>query len=120
MLEECNEIQIIKINKDMQDRFTQFCVSIGLEDQILDSNSDKPLVVHRRTCQATYVSEGNGQYVANGKLYEVQPGDFIIMRENTEHSFRTFQRMKLYHAHWPKENIEIDREILEDICKLFV
>jgi mannose-6-phosphate isomerase-like protein (cupin superfamily) len=106
--------KVIKVSSEDRSAFTEFIHSINGFSQILDSESEKPLVIHYKTNQSTYIEKGKGFAAIYGNIIEIEEGDLILISEGTSHSFLTLDEpITLYHWHWPQEYIETDRYILE-------
>lgn len=78
----------------------------------LDDNS--PIVVHKKTNQLTYVIEGEGTVVLNGKAEDIHQGKAIFVEAGTAHQFiAKSNNLVLFHIHIPDEGHDVDRYIVE-------
>ncbi|TBX05620.1 cupin domain-containing protein [Clostridium perfringens] len=113
-----NNFQIIKIDSNLRSFFEKIFLLNKGEVQILTENSKKPLVVHKKTEQITYVYEGCGLVFLNNKKIDINEGNLILISKGTEHSFVCNEgKLNLIHFHYPKDNIEKDIEILLENIK---
>lgn len=80
----------------------------------LKSTDHAPVVVHRKTCQFTFVMKGSGTGWFNGKEQPLKEGDKIIVEAGMLHQFKANEEgMTLFHIHIPDSGRENDREIVE-------
>lgn len=81
---------------------------------ILTPNDNSPVVVHKMTNQLTYVIEGEGITVLNGKAEDIFPGRAILVEAGTTHQFiAKSNKLTLFHIHVPDEGRDEDRYIVE-------
>jgi mannose-6-phosphate isomerase-like protein (cupin superfamily) len=91
--------------------------SRALEDQLLERDSPKPLVVHRQTSQITYVAGGRGFAFLEDRVFSIHPGDLLLFEANVPHSFAAWpHNLRLLHWHWPPASVDSDRELLMELC----
>lgn len=77
--------------------------NLDAEEQILDINSNKPLVFHKEHKQLSFIISGKGYAQVEDEIYEVERGCLVLFNENTKHSFLcTKGTMTLLHLHTPK------------------
>lgn len=73
------------------------------EEQVLDINSNKPLVFHKEHKQLSFIIKGNGYAQVGEEIYPVYRGCLILFPENTNHSFLCVEGdMTVLHLHAPK------------------
>ena len=73
------------------------------EEQILDANSNKPLVYHKEHKQLSLIIAGRGYAQVGDEVYPVERGSVVMFEENTMHSFLCMEgKMTLLHIHTPK------------------
>lgn len=80
----------------------------------LKPEDNSPTVVHKKTNQLTFVIEGNGIVVLNGKTEYIEKGKCVIVNAGTLHQFKaTSDKLTLFHIHIPDEGRDNDRYIIE-------
>lgn len=109
------EGNILKIPVESQMLFENFVQILGGIEQVITSDTAKPLVIHYQTNQATYVKNGNGYIALSGKIRSISQGDFILIEKGISHSFMVEEsEMNLVHFHWPIEKLESDRNVITE------
>jgi mannose-6-phosphate isomerase-like protein (cupin superfamily) len=107
---------IININSQLNEMFYSFLENLNAISQIITPDSDKPLVRHNKMDQLSYVVEGKGYVATGNETQTIKKGDLVFIPKTTAHSFLvTNDTMELLHYHWPKEFMDNDREILENL-----
>lgn len=92
-----------------------FFRTVGSELQELKEADAAPLVIHNLTNQVTYVVQGKGIGVIGDEKKFISKGDILLIPMKTKHSFRCCgDSLVLYHYHWPKDDLETDRVILQN------
>ena len=61
--------------------------SLNSEEQVLDINSEKPLVFHKEHKQLSFVISGKGYAQMDDEVFEIERGCLLLLPENTKHSF---------------------------------
>lgn len=90
----------------------------GAEEQVLDANSNKPLVFHKEHKQLSFIIAGKGYAQVGDEVYEVERGSLVLFPENTKHSFLcTEGTMTLLHLHTPKIYGDEDWYMAEQISE---
>lgn len=112
---ETKKYQIINIVEPMRSMVEEIFKTYNKCIQVLNNESDKPLVIHSNTKQMTYVLDGKGHVIVDYDIYEIGQGDLVLLEEKQSHSFIcTEGEMQLLHLHFPENNVENDRIVLKD------
>ncbi|MBE6051252.1 MAG: cupin domain-containing protein [Clostridium sp.] len=107
--------QVLKIAEDMRQAVIELFKDMENDAQTLSKDSEKPLVVHHDTKQMSYVVKGQGYVAVNDNILKIIEGDLIIIDKKSTHSFICSEGdIELMHIHWPKANVDLDREVIND------
>jgi mannose-6-phosphate isomerase-like protein (cupin superfamily) len=115
------QFEITQVPGDMKPLVDALLAGSGkMEDQCLTATSGKPIVLHRRTRQLSYVLEGAGYAYLDSDVRAIRPGDLILLNSNVPHSFAAHpETLRLLHWHWPADTVDEDRFVLEPHCLPF-
>lgn len=109
---------MIKLEEKEAIIFEKMLTELGAERQILNKDSEKPLVYHKEHKQLSFIISGKGYAQAGNEVYDIEKGSLILLDENTYHSFFCPNgEMELLHLHFPKIEGDEDRYIKENICE---
>lgn len=110
-----NDFQIIKMKDKLHEVVRELIFSDSFLEQELSAHSEKPLVVHEKTNQVTFVKCGRGKVILNEEIINIEKGDLIFIKKNVPHSFLTKRNIILLHKHQPVENGN-DRVVLKRVA----
>lgn len=108
--------QIISIMDEMREMFVKVFRIDQIPVQVLNATSEKPLVVHHKMKQITYVLHGSGNAFFNSDIQSIKEGDLVLIDMNTTHSFAAVDELHLVHWHWPNDWLDEDRIVINQIC----
>ena len=80
----------------------------------LTPKDNKPIVVHKKTNQLTYIVSGEGTIIINGDKKKIETGESIFVEAGATHQFiADSEELVLFHIHIPDEGRDNDRYIVE-------
>lgn len=81
-------------------------------EQNIDKESDRPIVIHERVHQVSYVVEGEGFVLIDNKTMKICKDNLIIIEKEQEHSFFTETKLILRHFYCPYECFDLADRII--------
>lgn len=118
-LKDMSKYEIIYLPPEMRELFSKFMENSNqVLSQVLTPESEKPVVIHYRTRQMTYVMKGQGYTFLDNHIYPIREGDIVFIDQNTSHSFASNKtELYLFHWHLPNDTCVEDRTILQEECR---